>query len=245
MTTKTFKDYCSSYEDTDLCNGSIIVDFNLGTDSIPWLKAHRDFIEDSYRSGLIYGHGARCLQYMWKLIVDELPQNFSFLEIGVYKGQILSLMQLCADQTNKTAKIVGVTPLHDPDFAKYNRLPYIENIYKQFSTTMDNTTIIDGKSQDKEIIAKVHSMGPYDVVYIDGDHGYQPTVDDIKNYDVCLKSGGLMVVDDASNFKNIPTYASNFKGIIEVSEAVRDTLEKDPNYKEILTCMHVRVFRKK
>lgn len=245
MSTKTFTNYCNSYEDTDAYNGSTIVDFNMGTDSIPWLKEHRDFIEESYRNGLIYGHGARCLQYMWKLIVDELPQNFSFLEIGVYKGQILSLMQLCADKAGKKAKIVGVTPLNDPDFAKYNRLPYIENIYKRFSVTMDNTTIIDGKSQDSEVIVRVHSMGPYDVVYVDGDHGYQPTVDDIKNYDTCLKSGGLMVVDDASNFKNIPTWASTFKGLIEVSEAVRDTLEKDPNYEELLTCMHVRVFRKK
>lgn len=245
MTIKTFKDYCKSYEDTDTCNGTIIIDFNLGTDSIPWLKAHRDFIEESYRNGLIYGHGARCLQYMWKLIVDEMPQDFSFLEIGVYKGQILSLMQLCADKAGKTTKIVGVTPLNDPDFAKYNRMPYIENIYQQFGLTMDNTTIIDGRSQEKAIITKVHSMGQYDIVYVDGDHGYQPTVDDIQNFDTCLKSGGLMVVDDASNFKNIPTYASNFKGIIEVSEAVRDTLEKNSNYEELLTCMHVRVFRKK
>ena len=54
-----------------------------------------------------------------------------------------------------------------------------------------------------------------------------------------------MIVDDASNFKKIPTYASSFKGIIEVSEAVRDTLEKDPSYEDLLTCMHVRIFRKK
>lgn len=245
MTTKTLKDYIASYEDTDLCNGSIIIDFNMGTDSIPWLKAHRDFIEDSYKKGVIYGHGARCLQYMWKLVVDELPPEFSFLEIGVYKGQILSLMQLLSDHTNKKPKIVGVTPLLDPDFAEYNRLPYIANIYQTFSLKLDNTTIIDGKSQDENVVKRVTELGPFDVVYVDGDHSYQATVDDIKNYDKCLKSGGLMIVDDASDYKKIPTYASTFKGIIEVSNAVRDTLEVNPDYEDILTCMHVRIFRKK
>lgn len=242
---KTFENYCNSYEDTDVCNSSIILDFDIGTNSIPWLKEHRDFIEESYRNGMVYGHGARCLQYMWKLIVDQLPNNFSFLEIGVYKGQILSLLQLCANKVNKNSKIVGVTPLLDLDFAKYNRMPYIENIYKQFSLDISNTTIIDGKSQDKKIIEQVYNLGLFDVVYIDGDHSYQATVDDIENYDNCLKAGGLMVIDDASNFKNIPSYISNFKGIIEVSEAVRDTLEKNSKYEELLTCMHVRIFRKK
>lgn len=245
MTKKTLGDYIKEYKDTELCNGSVIIDFNLGTDSISWLKEHRDFIEASYQKGVIYGHGARCLQYMWKLVVDQMPTEFSFLEIGVYKGQILSLIELCANKANKKPKIVGVTPLFDPDFAKYNRMPYIEGIFRNFSLTMENTTIIDGKSQDEKILELVNNLGPFDIVYIDGDHSYQATVDDIKNYDKCLKSGGFMIVDDASNFKKIPTYASSFKGIIEVSEAVRDTLEKDPSYEDLLTCMHVRIFRKK
>jgi len=112
--------------------------------------------------------------------VDQMPSDFSFLEIGVYKGQILSLIELCANKTEKNSKMVGVTPLFDPDFAKYNRMPYIEGIFKNFSLTMENTTIIDGKSQDEKIVEKVNNLGPFNIVYIDGDHSYQATVDDIK-----------------------------------------------------------------
>jgi hypothetical protein len=245
MTTKTLENYTHAYKNTEECNGNIIIDFTLGTNSIPWLKAHRDFIENAMRPGFIYGHGDRSLQYMWKLIVDSMSEEFSFLEIGVYKGQILSLIQLCANESNKKTKIVGVTPLLDPSFAKYNRMPYIENLYKQFSLTMENTVIIDGRSQEKEIIEKAYGEGPYNIVYIDGDHAYDATVADIRNYHDCLTSGGLMVIDDASNFKIFPNYVQHFKGIMEVSEAVRDVLENNIDYEEILTCMHVRVFRKK
>jgi cephalosporin hydroxylase len=236
--------YIDTYEDTEECNGKIILDFVEGTNSVPWLKAHRDFIEEYYKRGIIYGHGDRCLQYMWKLIVDTLPNSFMFLEIGVYKGQILSLMQIIADKTGKEAKIVGVTPLFDKPFANYNRLPYIERIYKKFNASMENTLILDGLSQDPKIIEKVYEQGLYDAVYVDGDHSYKSTVEDIENFSKCLKVGGYMIVDDASNYKNIPPSVRDFKGLVDVSNAVRDTLENNSSYEELMTCMHVRIFRK-
>jgi len=31
---------------------------------------------------------------MWLTLVQEIPSNFKFLEIGVFKGRILSLIEL-------------------------------------------------------------------------------------------------------------------------------------------------------
>ena len=240
--TLTFQDYIASYIDSVDCHRTIQREFFEGTNSDPDTKAHRDFIEESYKNGIIYGHGNRELQYMWKLIVDELPESFNFLEIGVYKGQIISLIQLLADKANKKPLIVGVTPLYDKDFADYNRLPWIQNLYKHFNLTMKNTYVLDGLSTQSRIIEEVYNKGPFDVVYVDGDHSYKGAKFDIETYDTVLKPGGYMVVDDAANYKKIE--GQSFTGIIEVSDAVRDTLEQNPNYKEVLTVMHNRVFKK-
>ena len=58
------------------------------------------------------GMGEDCFHWMWKLIVDELPSPFRFMEVGVFKGQVLSLVRLLAHRTNKPAVIYGVTMLN-------------------------------------------------------------------------------------------------------------------------------------
>jgi predicted O-methyltransferase YrrM len=240
---KTLYDWSKEYEDTEEHNRMVIETFRKTTDEIKELKEHRDFIEYHQRElGMIYGHGDRSLPYFWKLLVDEMPKSFKFLEIGVYKGQILSLVQMLANSSSRNAKIYGVTPLFDPDFADYNRLPYIEKLFEKFNLTMENTTVIDGFSQKPDIIEKVKETGPYDMVYVDGDHSYAVTVSDIENYGKMLKIGGFMVVDDCNNNKKIPEEI--FHGISEVSMAVADCLENNSNYQEVLTCMHVRVWKK-
>jgi predicted O-methyltransferase YrrM len=240
---KTLYDWSKEYEDTEENSRTIVENFRKATDEIKELKEHRDFIEYHQKElGIIYGHGDRSLSYFWKLLIDEMPENFKFLEIGVYKGQILSLIQMLANSSFKNPKIYGVTPLFDPDFANYNRLPYIEKLFEKFNLTMKNTTVIDGLSQNPEIIEKVKETAPYDIIYVDGDHSYAATVSDIENYGAMLKIGGFMVVDDCNNNKKISN--EYYGGIHEVSLAVGDCLEKNPNYQEILTCMHVRVWQK-
>ena len=239
---KSFNDYCQEYVNTEEYNKFIVENFRQLTNQNEDLKKHRDFIEDQYKNGILYGHGDRSLQYFWKLIIDEMPENFNFLEIGVYKGQILSLIELLSKKINKKSKIFGVTPLYDADFAQYNRLPYIKTLYSTFNLSMDNTTIFDGLSQDQKIINSVEKEEPFDLVYIDGDHSYNSTALDIQNFGKMLKVGGYIVVDDCSSFKNMP--ADLFKGILEVSMAVKDNLENNTDYQELLTCMHVRIWKK-
>lgn len=240
---KTLYDWSKEYEDTEECNRMVVETFRHSTNEVKELKEHRDFIEYHQKElGIIYGHGDRSLPHFWKLLVDEMPKDFKFLEIGVYKGQILSLIQMLANSSSKNAKIYGVTPLYDPDFAAYNRLPFIEKLFAKFNLTMENTTITDGLSQTPEIIEKVSESAPYDMVYVDGDHSYSVTVSDIENYGAMLKIGGFMVVDDCNNNKKLPE--GFYGGIYEVSLAVGDCLENNPNYQEILSCLHVRVWKK-
>lgn len=235
--------WISEYQNTTEFHQKIVDEFVSGTNSIPRIKEHRDFIEESQnRFNLIYGHGHRSIQYLWKLIVDEMPQEFSFLEIGVYKGQILSLIEMLSEMSNRKSKIVGVTPLFDPAFANYDRLPFIQNIYNQFKLNVNNTMIYNGFSQDVKTSSEIYPESPFEIVYIDGDHSYEITTSDIKTYSKMIKKNGFLVIDDCCDFKNMPP--GMFKGIIEVSNAARDTVEKNSDFKELLTCMHVRVWQR-
>src|SRR6266699_3440577 len=75
------------------------------------LKAHRDWTETNQ-----YGFGDRAFGWVWKMLVDQMPSEFSFLEVGVFKGQILSLVALIAQSSGKIANITGVTTLtNTPD----------------------------------------------------------------------------------------------------------------------------------
>ena len=240
---KTLWDWANEYVDTPEMNNTIIKEFTNGTNSIQEIKAHRDFIENAQNKfGIILGHGDRSLQYLWKLLVDEMPKEFNFLEIGVYKGQILSLIELLSEMSERKPKIVGITPLYDKPFGDYDRLPFIKKIYEKFNLNLSNTTIFDGLSQNTEIMKKAKFLATYDMIYIDGDHSYNATVSDIKNYSKMIKNKGFLIIDDCCNYKNHATGV--FRGLLDVSNAVKDTVEYDSEFKELVTCMHVRIWQR-
>lgn len=83
-------------------NESFVAEVN----NCPKLKAHRDFVEQN-----IFGFGERSFHWLHRLIVDEMPVNFSLMEIGVFKGQILSLYKMLAHNAGKNVTRYGVTPL--------------------------------------------------------------------------------------------------------------------------------------
>ena len=54
-----------------------------------FLINHRNYIEKN-----VLGFGAKPFHTLWREIVRNQRDEFKFLEIGVYKGQILSLIKL-------------------------------------------------------------------------------------------------------------------------------------------------------
>jgi hypothetical protein len=250
--------WVSEYRDTPEFNIRLLNTFRERCFEMEHLRRHREYIEQNNRRGLLMGHGDRSVQYLFSLLVEQMPPGFRFLEIGVYKGQICSLMQLLADVSGRSATIIGITPLFDPitDMGtgqkQYDRTPYIEMMYRDLGLTMNNTGIIDGLSQDPRVYGVATETAPYDILYIDGDHSYDATASDILMYKELLKPGGFLVIDDANTFKNFPRIpdpvhqaAVLWTGEEAVSRAVRDHLETDDSFLELLSCMHVRLFYKK
>jgi hypothetical protein len=190
------------------------------TNEVPELKALRDFVEQK-----AFGFGERSFYWMWKLIVDELPDHFSLLEIGVFRGQTLALVQMLAQLAGKTCSVYGVTPLDTTDgHWESDYKSDIHFLHNYFA--LNQPTIIEGLSTEPEIIEAVKVLKSFDVVYIDGGHTYDVAKSDIINYAPLAKQ--YLVIDDCCNDLDIPF--GMFPGIQSVTDAVIDTIETPHSY---------------
>lgn len=200
----------------------------------PELKDYRDWIEQN-----IFGFGERSFIWMWKILIDEMPANFNFLEIGVFRGQVLGAVRLISDMANKNAGIIGVTPLDSTG-------GHWESDYEQDIKTLFDTfklappRIIKGLSTDPETIKSVPNID-YDMVYIDGGHSYDVVKSDLTHYPPMVKVGGYLIIDDCANRYNLPP--GYFRGIDTVSKAVDEVLPNE-HFKELFSVVHNRVFKR-
>lgn len=202
----------------------------------PYLKAHRDFVEQNS-----FGFGERSFPWMWKLIVDEMPTMFSFLEVGVFRGQILSLIELIAIKSGKYVARTGITPLNSTEVHwESNYKADIERIHDEFDLFKDYV-LIEGYSTDLKVIDRA-SKQYYDIVYIDGGHTNEVIKSDIEHYAPLVKKGGLLVIDDCACKYHMPW--GYFQGIESVCVEVDKILPND-QFEEIGNVVHNRIWRRK
>jgi hypothetical protein len=229
------------YEDAPETHANIWLTCERLASDHAMLREHRNWVFAN-----AFGYGARPLHWMWKIIVRDLPQRFKFLEIGVYMGQIVSLVSLLTKACNKEGVIIGITPLTNAG-DKYSQHPNvnyreaINRIYDQFGIARDYLQIIEGFSNDERVIAEAQAVGPFDVIYVDGCHDYEVVKSDIDRYSSMVKIDGLLVIDDASNnLRMLGTY----RGLEDVSKAVSDTVERDVRFRHLFAVGHNRVWRR-
>lgn len=193
------------------------------------------------------GFGELPFCWNWFLAVQDAPQEFRFLEIGVYKGRTLAQVQLAADLLGKQANLWGLTPLSTSGdkYSGYDNVDYFAAIQRSFGgsgVNMNNTQIIRGFSQDVPSIAEATKAGPFDILYIDGCHDFEVVCADIDNYIPLLKVGGVLVMDDASLF--LEGAAGIFKGHPDVGRAIQARLDGRADMEHLFAVGHNRVWRK-
>lgn len=203
------------------------------------LNRHRTFIEQN-----TYGMGERSFQWFWKILVDELPDNFKFLEIGVHKSQILSLVRLCANRENKKCTIYGITPMNGAGTG------WTDDDYEGDIAKIHAIFEIEPPILHKGLSTEPHALGfgikneTYDVLYVDGSHTYEDCMYDLISYSPMVKSGGYLVIDDACNDLNFPP-SGFFTGIQTVTDA---TVAFMKNYGEDwefqFNVVHLRVYKR-
>ena len=98
----------ANYRSTAEYNDTLWKSFTERTDGIDFLRAHRDWVEQN-----AWGFGDRAFHYMWYLLLKDdvlTRRSPSLLEIGVYKGQVISLWALIAQHL--TVQLTSPPYLH-------------------------------------------------------------------------------------------------------------------------------------
>lgn len=223
------------WEDTPDFHKSVNENAINSVNKDPELKAYRDYIEAG-----AWGFGERSFVWMWKLIMDELPENPSCLEIGVHRGAIMALWKLLRSD----AQCYGISPMNG------SGLPGIEDSGQDFLKDIDllhqhfkipHPEIIKGYSTDVDIIQAAKKLYPVDVLYIDGSHTYEDTKSDILVYSQLVKKDGLMIIDDCCNDLKMPW--GYFQGIDSVTLAVTELLP-NKEWEFLFNVVHNKIFRR-
>lgn len=263
----TLQSYIDSYQNTGANNDKVHLEFTENTNKLALLKNHRDYVEKNK-----LGFGDRAFQYMWYLLLEDLHKKLPIvrmLEIGVFKGQVISLWSLLTKEFNRQAEIAAITPLEGnvPKNKLLNNR-FINKIkllvspaYRKCVADGNNYLIEDyaiiirrlfehfGLSYDAVKIYKGYSNDPailsavagqkFDLIYIDGDHSYEGAQQDIRHYSDLINKGGYMVMDDASWFLEGSVF---WKGHKEVSRACE--IIEGLEFRNVLNVGHNRIYEK-
>jgi hypothetical protein len=251
------------YHNTAEHNERLYSEFTSLTDSISWLKTHRDLIEQNG-----WGYGDRAFHYMWYLLLLDLAQErrlINCLEIGIFKGQIISLWSKIAKEMHIDLSITGISPfegnvnitsrywrrfrsIFDVNYRKMSRvgnlhpkadyLSIIKEVYSTFDVDLDGVNLIKGFSNESEVIGRVEKT-EFDLIYIDGDHSYEGARFDILTYAPLIRDGGYLVMDDAAFFLPGNSY---WKGFESVSRAVEEI--PGLGFMNVLNVGHNRIYKK-
>lgn len=252
-----------AYANTAAINEALHAEFTELTDRTEFLKRHRDWVEENR-----WGYGDRAFHHMWRLLIEDLAQRFSpirALEIGVYKGQTISLWAWIAAQRELAVEIAAISPFEgnekpaprwqkslrkrlDPAYrraARDRNLHPIDDylartceIFEAFDLNFGAVRAIRGLSNDPAVSAQVKGMR-LALLYIDGDHSLEVARSDIATYAPLVEAGGYLVLDDAGCFLPGETF---WKGIESVSQAAEEIPAL--GFKNIINIGHNRIYRK-
>jgi hypothetical protein len=186
-------------------------DYNLAIDKQKLLNSIEQIIIDS--KGLLEGNSFYVHNSL-KIYPELYPKQLNLFwcgkqaltkicEIGFNAGHSSILMLLGRDKTPLDFTIfdIGVHPYTIPclnyiktEFAHVN-FEYIEG---------DSTVTMPKWIEDN----KIH-LESYDVVHVDGGHSEHCISNDMKNADLLIKKGGILIIDD-TNMGHINKYVNSY-----------------------------------
>jgi SAM-dependent methyltransferase len=204
-----------------------------------FIREHRNYFQSGQR-----GFGEDSFHIMWQALFEACRPK-SFLEIGVYRGQVLSLVSLLAQQARLDCRVCGVSPFSPAgdSVSRYIRnLNYFEDTLANFRAfSLPSPRLIRGSSTDPSVIREF-SSNSWDWVYIDGNHEYVVAKQDFLNCSRCLSPGGKIILDDSALFTSFkpPRYATaGHPGPSRLAGELSSY-----GFTEVLQVGHNRVFQK-
>lgn len=204
------------------------------------LQEHRAYFKQEAR-----GFGEDAFHAMWFLLMREY-QPLNCLEIGVYRGQVISLWGLITRELNLPCKIYGIspfTPAGDQVSVYLKNIDYKKDTLKHHNHfCIKEPLLLKAFSTDTDAQELIKTR-LWNLIYIDGSHDYEVALAD---YEICkanLAEGGLLVMDDSSLYTDYHPPLFSFAGHPGPSCVVRDLAMKEMNF--IGGVGHNNVFMKK
>jgi len=145
------------------------------------------------------GFGEDAFHTLWYLLLEEFKPR-QFLEIGVFRGQVISLAALWAKLRSQTCETHGVSPFSaagDSVSTYRSDLDYLQDTLTNFDHFgLPHPDLCRAYSTDPEARAYICAR-EWDMIYIDGNHDYEVVKKDWSLCSAQLKVGGVVVLDDS------------------------------------------------
>lgn len=188
------------------------------------IVSHRYYIENTHK-----GFGEPALHAMWFLLFREYCPMMCF-EIGVYRGQVISLWSLLSRKMQIVVDITGISPFTDlgDEVSTYsNKIDYKSDVLETFEELeLPSVNLIKALSTDQ--VAKDFIKGrQWDCIYIDGCHDFEVALQDYRLCVENLSSNGILVLDDASLGTDFKPPAFSFAGHPGPSRVAREYADKE------------------
>lgn len=262
--TPTLAELVAAYRNTAEHNDALHRQLTDTTWNDPLLAAHRRHVEQEQ-----LGFGDPAFHALWARLLDAAAEKFGnvrTLEIGVFKGQVISLWSLLGRARDLRVQVSAISPLAGQPMPGHGRLlRWLRyRLDRRFRERIDNGDFY--AAEDYERIVRAHfahhgldfgrvrlhrgySTDPalldqlrnetYHLIYVDGDHTLVGARHDFATFGPKVVPGGWLIADDAGC--DLP--GSGFwKGHAAVSEAVRDLPAL--GFTNVLNIGHNRVYQR-
>jgi hypothetical protein len=203
------------------------------------LRDHRKYFKQELR-----GFGEDAFHAFWWLLLSEYKPQ-SMLEIGVYRGQVMSLWGVIGKYLEYSAEIHGISPfspLGDSVSAYLKNLDYMDDVLETFRFwKIDAPVLVRALSTNQKAIAHIQKH-PWDLIYIDGSHDFEIVLSDYRLCRDNLNYGGILVLDDASLGTSFHPPRFSFVGHPGPSRVAREYADKEMRFLGMIG--HINIFQK-
>lgn len=187
------------------------------------IKQHRNYFRKEKR-----GFGEDAFHAMWWKLFEEFRPTAA-LEIGVYRGQTVSLWGVICKTLGFQCEIHAISPFSPAADAvsRYSQsIDYKLDVLDAFRRwQLPAPTLVQALST--EPVATVHMQSrTWDLIYIDGSHDYDVVKSDYLLAVSVLKPGGLLVLDDAGLGSNYQPPRFAFAGHPGPSRVARELADR-------------------
>jgi len=259
----SFDELVASYQNTAEHNDALHQRLTAATWADPYLSAHRRHVEEHK-----LGFGDPAFHAMWASLLAAAARRFGTvraLEIGVFKGQVISLWALLTRELSLNVEVSALGPLAGQPRHRVSLLSKIRyRLDRRFREQIDNANFY--ANEDYPAIVRAHfarhgldfdqvklhrgfSTAPeilhalaheqFHIVYVDGDHRYEGALHDFKTFAAKIPPGGWLVADDAGGDLPGSTF---WKGHEAVTRAVQ--IMPSLGFKNVLNVGHNRIFER-